>query len=67
MKLISAINMKKTLRCDTRLTFPEKLALIQYELAMMQYMEQKGLTPFQPFSDLRSLLNSVHFLPFSLY
>ena len=44
----------------TRLTFPEKLALIQYEPALIQYMQGKELIPPDAF-DLRSLLNSVHF------
>ena len=44
----------------THLNFPEKLALIQYELALIQYMQKKGLT-IPDASDLRNLLNSVHF------
>ena len=41
----------------TRLNFPEKLALIQYELSLIEYREGKEFTPLA----LRSLLNSVHF------
>ena len=41
----------------TRLNFPEKLALIQYELALIPYIKGKEFTP----PALRSLLNSVHF------